>query len=56
MDSAHAYPYSSVLFTDEEIQFTDDTLEYIIEKFTQKEEGVRNLKRCLENIFIIIIS
>ena len=38
------------LFTDEEIQFTDDTLEYIIEKFTQKEEGVRNLKRCLETI------
>ena len=28
----------------------DDTLEYIITKpsFTKKEDGVRNLKRCLE--------
>ena len=27
---------------------------YIVEKFTESEEGVRNLKRCLENIVSII--
>ena len=37
-------------FKDEDILFPDNTLEYIIEKYTGKEEGVRNLKRCLETI------
>ena len=37
-------------FKNEDILFPDNTLEYIIEKYTGKEEGVRNLKRCLETI------
>ena len=32
------------------ISFDNKTIEYIIDNFTQKEEGVRNLKRCLETI------
>ena len=31
--------------------FDDIILEYIINNFTEKEEGVRNLKRCLEIIY-----
>ena len=38
------------LFSKEEILFPDDTILHIIEQFTGKEEGVRNLKRCLETI------
>ena len=37
-------------FTSEDIIFTDEILKEIIEKYTQGEEGVRNLKRCLETI------
>ena len=29
----------------------DDTLHYVIDKYTAKEKGVRNLKRCLEIIY-----
>jgi ATP-dependent Lon protease len=38
------------LFKNDEITFTDEILLYIIDKYTQKEEGVRDLKRCLETI------
>jgi ATP-dependent Lon protease len=38
------------LFSEEEILFSDDAILHIIEKYTGKEEGVRNLKRCLETI------
>tara|TARA_B100001094_G_scaffold62326_2_gene58176 strand:+ start:5947 stop:7836 length:1890 start_codon:yes stop_codon:yes gene_type:complete len=38
------------LFDQKDIVFTDESLLYIIEKHTSKEEGVRNLKRCLETI------
>ena len=38
------------LFDKNDITFTDDSLQYIIETYTNKEEGVRNLKRCLETI------
>ena len=38
------------LFDQKDIVFTDESLLYIIEKHTSKEEGVRNLKRCLEVI------
>jgi len=38
------------LFTKDEILFSDDAILHIIEKYTGKEEGVRNLKRCLETI------
>jgi ATP-dependent Lon protease len=33
-----------------DIIIPDQTLQYIIENFCNKEEGVRNLKRCLEII------
>ena len=41
---------NTFMFQIEDIQFTDETIKYIIENYTQKEEGVRNLKRCLETI------
>ena len=37
-------------FNNEEIIFPDETLREIIEKYTLQEEGVRNLKRCIETI------
>ena len=40
-----------VKFSKEDIVFTPEIMSYIIENFTQKEEGVRNLKRCLEIIY-----
>ena len=39
-----------VKFEEGNITIEDTVLEYIIEKYTEKEEGVRNLKRCLEII------
>jgi len=41
---------STYLFSSNDIIFEKEPLLYIIEKYTQKEEGVRNLKRCLETI------
>ena len=38
------------LFTKDEILFSDEAILHIIEKYTGKEEGVRNLKRRLETI------
>ena len=40
-----------IKFTPEDIIIPDNVLSYIAENFTQKEEGVRNLKRCLEIIY-----
>ena len=37
-------------FVRDEIIFTDEILKEIIEKYTQGEEGVRNLKRCIETL------
>ena len=37
-------------FNEDEVIIPTETLEYIIETFTGNEEGVRNLKRCLEII------
>jgi len=42
--------FETYLFTNKEIVFTDESLLLIIDKYTSKEEGVRNLKRCLETI------
>ena len=42
--------YDTYLFKSEDIIIDDNILEYIIEKYTNKEEGVRNLKRCIEGI------
>ena len=38
-------------FNDNDIIIPDDTLKYIIKEHTQDEQGVRNLKRCLEIIY-----
>ena len=38
-------------FNEEEILFTNDALVEIIEKYSGDEKGVRNLKRCINNIF-----
>ena len=40
-----------VMFQDKEIIIPDDTMKYIIAHHTEKEQGVRNLKRCLEIIY-----
>jgi ATP-dependent Lon protease len=39
-----------VLFNPEDVILPEKTLYYIIENYCNKEEGVRNLKRCLEII------
>lgn len=39
-----------VKFTEQDIIIPDTTLQYIIDGFCLKEDGVRNLKRCLEII------
>jgi ATP-dependent Lon protease len=41
---------NTFMFNKEDILFEKEALEYIINTFTEKEEGVRNLKRCLETI------
>ena len=38
-------------FNPEDILIDDNVLKHIIEKYTEKEDGVRNLKRCLEIIY-----
>ena len=38
-------------FEKDNIKFEEGVIEYIIEKFTKEEKGVRNLKRCIEIVF-----
>ena len=38
-------------FEKDNINFEEGVIEYIIEKFTKQEKGVRNLKRCIEIVF-----
>ena len=40
-----------IKFDSTSIVFCDEILEYIINEFTEKEDGVRNLKRCLEIVY-----
>jgi len=40
-----------VKFRDDEIIIPDETLHYIMENHCSKEDGVRNMKRCLEIIY-----
>lgn len=40
-----------VKFKEEDIIIPDKTIHYIIDKFCGKEDGVRNLKRCIEIIY-----
>ena len=42
---------SEVAFKPDQIIIPDEIIEYIVEHHTDKEDGVRNLKRCLEIIF-----
>jgi ATP-dependent Lon protease len=39
---------AQVGFRDEDIMIPDSVIEHIVENYTEREEGVRNLKRCLE--------
>ena len=41
--------YNTYNYTNK-IKINNDIIKYIIENYTEKEEGVRNLKRCLDNI------
>jgi ATP-dependent Lon protease len=38
-------------FDKKDVEITNNSLEYIISNLTEKEKGVRNLKRCLEIIY-----
>jgi len=40
-----------IKFKEEELVIPDKVLQYIIDNFCNKEDGVRNLKRCLEIIY-----
>ncbi len=42
--------FDTFAFSKEEILFSDEIIKNIIEKYTHGEEGVRNLKRCIETI------
>jgi ATP-dependent Lon protease len=40
-----------VCFQTDDIHIPEETIHYIIENYCNKEDGVRNLKRCLEIIY-----
>ena len=40
-----------VSFAEEDVVISDDMIRYIINTFTKRESGVRNLKRCLEMVY-----
>jgi ATP-dependent Lon protease len=42
---------TEVAFAEGDIVIPDAVVEYIVENYTQKEAGVRNLKRCLETVY-----
>ena len=42
--------FNVYLYSKDEIEFSNENLEYIIQNYTNNEEGVRNLKRCLETL------
>ena len=41
----------NINFKPDEVIFTDVAMQYIIEKYTNEEKGVRELKRCIETIY-----
>ena len=51
--SSHLLPHiiEQINFNPNDIIISPEVINYIIEKYTDKEEGVRNLKRCLEIIY-----
>ena len=46
--------YELFNYTKDDIIFTDEVLTEIISKYTAGEEGVRNLKRCMETIISMV--
>jgi len=46
--------YSVYNYNHKDITFTDDSITYIIKNFTSEESGVRNLKRCLDNLVSLL--
>jgi len=42
--------YNTFMYKKEDIIISDEIMKYIITNFTENEEGVRNLKRCIESI------
>ena len=42
---------ANINFKPEDVIINDEIIDYIVEKYTMGEKGVRNLKRCLEIIF-----
>ena len=42
--------FDTFAFSEKEILFSEEIIKNIIEKYTEGEEGVRNLKRCIETI------
>ena len=40
-----------VKFDEKDVIISDEILDYIVDEYTKKENGVRNLKRCLEIIY-----
>ena len=42
--------YDSYKFNREEVVFSESNIEYIVSKYTEREEGVRNLQRSLDTI------
>ena len=45
------YIQDQIKFEKDNIIFPDETLDHIVDKYTEKEDGVRNFKRCLEIIY-----
>ena len=41
----------NINFSENDIVFNDEVIKYIIQNYTDNEEGVRNLKRCYEIIY-----
>ena len=42
--------FDTFAFEKDDLVFTNEIIKKIVEKFTEGEEGVRNLKRCIETI------
>ena len=41
----------NINFTEEDIYIPDNVIQYMVEKYTNGEKGVRELKRCIETIY-----
>lgn len=50
--SKHLMPKirNEVAFDEGDVIIPEDTIDYLVDEYTNKEEGVRNLKRCIEII------